>query len=254
MPDPLEQLTIRAFKAPDEPDISAQFLREHVRVLEDLGITNVPSNNARWITDPNCYVITAEHERLGMVGGLRIQTSWKRGDHLPMRRSVGKLDPGVDRLMDELSITGIGELCGLWNAHRFANRGLPQVLGMVGISIAPQLGVRNLTGLLARYTLKYALRLGFSIFDDVGQSGIFDYPRPGFLGIVCGTTEALSMSSARPDLRQRIISLRLRPEQEHLENTGVAELYIRYKLHLRQQIIDMDAYRSVVSDRLRYTA
>ena len=250
----MEHLTIRAFWAADEPGTCALFVREHARVLEDFGITNVPSNNSRWINSSSCAVIVAEHDSLGLVGGVRIETAWAPGETIPLIGSVGNLDPNVRKLVDQLAPDGLGELCGLWNANRFAGHGLPHVLGMVGISLANQIGVRSLTGLLAKYTLKYALRLGFRIFDEVGHSGIFDYPRPGFLGIVCGTTDSIAMEHARRDHRERIISLRLRPEQQAEEDTGTSRLMINYHLHLRQEIIDMKAYLAVREDRLRYTA
>lgn len=249
-----DQLTIRAFWAADEPETCAQFIREHTKVLEDLGITSVLGRDPQWARSKECIVIVAEHDHLGLVGGVRIEVMRTPGATIPLIASVGSLDPNIRKMVDELAPAGLGEICGLWNAHRFAGRGLPHVLGMVAIAISTQVNIRSLVALLAKYTLKYALRLGLRIIDEVGQSGIFDYPRPGFLGIVCGTTDTASMALSRPDLRTRIISLRLRPEQDHLEDTGTALLDVRYRLMLRGNVIDLASYRSIQIERTRHIA
>jgi hypothetical protein len=249
-----DQLTIRAFWAPDEPETCAQFLREHRKVLEDLGITSVMGRDPQWMRSKDCIVIVAEHDHLGLVGGVRIEIARTPSAMIPLINSIGHLDPNIRTIADRFSHSGLGEICGLWNAHRFARRGLPHVLGMVAIAVSTQVNLNNLVALMAKYTLKYALRLGFRIIDEVGQSGIFEYPRPGFLGIVCGTTETAAMAQSRPDLRARIISLRLRPEQEHLEDTGSTLLNIRYRLMLRGNVIDLASYRTIQIERLKNIA
>ena len=69
----IERITFKAFHAPDEPELCAEFLREHRRVLEDFGIANVTTNTADWTSDPDTYVIVAISEKQGMVGGIRVE-------------------------------------------------------------------------------------------------------------------------------------------------------------------------------------
>jgi len=255
MAEIVEHITVRAFKAVEEPETCAQFIHEHRRVLEDFGIENVNTNNNQWISNKDCHVIVVEHERLGLIGGARIQVARSPLDILPIQHALSSYDKGIDLMIHRLAEDGVGEICGLWNANRFAGRGLPQILGLSAISVANQIGLESLVCVVAKYTLKYSLRLGFRLMEDVGVSGIFDpYPKPGFLGIVIGLDDPASMDFARPDLRQRILSLRMRPEQSAVENTGRALLHISYSLELRESTIDRSLYGQLRADRLRHTA
>ncbi len=250
-----EHLTIRAFKALEEPETCAEFIREHRRVLEDYGIESVNTNSEEWVTSEDSYVIVVEHDELGMVGGARIQITRHPSNTLPIQHALSKFDPSINTLIDRLNCFGVGEICGLWNANRFPGKGLPQILGLSAISIANQIGLSSLVCVVAKYTLKYSLRLGFRLMEDVGIKGIFDpYPKPGFLGIVIGMDDVASLDFARHDLRQRILSLRMRPEQSALENTGRALLHVSYSLQLKESAIDSRIYHELYADRLRFSA
>lgn len=249
-----DQLTLRAFRCVDEPRLCAEFAREHLKVLEDFGITIVSSVDNSWSEDPNVYAIVAEHAQLGFVGGIKIHIARSPEDSLPIVGSVGKLDPKVKDLVTRLSANGVGEICGLWNAMRYAGRGVPHILGMAAVSMANQFNVMNMIGVLARYTLRYSLRLGLPVITEVGDKGWFVYPKPGFWGIVTGTTDAYSLDLARTDLRHRMISLRLRPEQRCIEDSGTHLLDIQYKLRLDQNVIDLQTYNAIQENRLLFTA
>ena len=250
----MDILNIRAFRAIDDPATCAEFLREHVRVLTDYGITNVNSSVPTWVSDPNVIVIVAESDVLGIVCGARIHLAYSKESVLPIESAIAQYDPRVSSVMDELKVDGVGEICGLWNANRFSGRGLPLVLGMAATSLSNQLGLGHMVGLVAKYTLKYALRLGYTIVEDVGTSGIFDaYPRTGFLGIVIGLHDVNVMAQARPGFRHRLLSLRLRPVQEAIEDTGAASFQVSYELELQHGKMDRGAYRAIESERLRHT-
>ncbi|MCB0763476.1 MAG: hypothetical protein KDB84_02145, partial [Flavobacteriales bacterium] len=163
----MEKLVFRAFRAVDEPDTCATFIREHVRVLEDFGITNVTTNTESWTRDPNTYVIVAISDELGMVGGIRVQVA-RSGEPLPMEQALSKMDPAIIPSLAALLPEGNAEVCGLWNANRFAARGLPSLLAFAAVSLANQLGIRSMVCLVAHYTLRHALRVGFTVMGDVG--------------------------------------------------------------------------------------
>jgi len=251
---PVERITIRAFRAIEDPESCSRFADEHLKVLTDVGISNVTKVASTWQEDPDVYVICAEHETLGMVGGVRLHVSRSPERPLPIEFSIGKMDAQVMAFIDEHSSRGVAEICGLWNAHRFANRGLPMLLGMAAVSLMNQLQVGCTVAVLARYTLRYALRLGMEVVDSVGEKGWFVYPKPGFWGIVMHTADPYALDKARPDLRQRVLSLRIRPDQSVVEFTGVTYLDVHYQLELKRGVIDLHTYRSIRSDYLRYTA
>lgn len=257
LPSPMEaveRITLRAYRAVEYPEASALFAEEQIKVLSDIGIGQVSKVTSRWREEPNVYVIAAEHDELGLVGGIRIHVSHSPEHPLPIVSSVGKLDPALPAFVDRMSSGGIAEISGLWNAHRFANRGLPTLLGMAAVSLASQLRVECVIAVLARYTLRYAIRLGLEVVEEVGEKGWFVYPKPGFWGIVMCASDPYALNKARPDLRQRVLSLRMRPEQRAVEFTGVAHLDVQYRLELERGVISIHTYRDIRSDYLRFTA
>ncbi|MBK6777586.1 MAG: hypothetical protein IPG74_17675 [Flavobacteriales bacterium] len=250
----MELLTIRAFRAVDEPWSCGEFAILHAKVLRDFGIEVVADNGGRWHRDPNIVVVIAEHPVLGMVGGCRLHLAHRFMDRLPVETSIGSLDPRVRQYVEKNLDGGVMEIGGLWNSNDFAGRGLPHLLVMVGISLSNQLNTTTVFGVAAKYTLRYAVRLGLPVVEEVGNLGWFDYPKPGFYGILAGTTNSVALNEARPDLRRRILSLRARPNQRAVENTGVAELDIQYALKLSGLFVETAAQRAMPEYALRHSA
>jgi hypothetical protein len=249
----MERIKIRAFKAVDEPATCEEFIRQHRKVLEDFGISHVNTNTDIWVHDPDTYVIIAESPNLGMVGGLRIEVASERRP-LPIIGALTPLDPRITQVMREWEKEGCGEICGLWNANRFAGRGLPTLLGYAAVAIANQIGVRVLTCLIAHYTLRHALRLGFSIMEGVGEEGTFSYPIPSIKAIALVMTDTILIEGARNTHRLPVISLRVRPKQVRLEQVAAEPVLVEYDLQLDTHLVDVRAYHELHVERLRHSA
>lgn len=249
-----DRITLRAFRAVEDPETSALFAEEHTKVLSDIGIGQVTKVSKRWQQDPNVYVIAAEHDELGLVGGIRIHVSRTTNEPLPLLFAVGKMDPALETFVEPKTAGGIAEIAGLWNAHRFANRGLPMLLGTAAVSLVSQLKVDTLIAVLARYTLRYATKLGLKVVEQVGDKGWFVYPKPGFWGIVMCAMDPYALDNAIPDLRHRVISLRMRPGQRTVEFTGVCHMEVQYELELERGVISIHTYKDIRADYLRFTA
>ncbi len=247
----MEKLMFRAFRAVDEPETCAEFMREHRRVLEDFGITNVTTNTESWTTDPHTYVIVALSDKLGMVGGIRVQIAQK-GAPLPMDLALRKMDPSITTCLDGLIGEGNAEVCGLWNANRFAARGLSSLLAFAAVSVANQLGVRSMVCLVAHYTLRHALKVGFTILEDLGDGGTFTYPIPSIKAIAMVIPDVITLGTAHIMQRQQLFSLRLRPAQVRIENVSGVDLMVCYDLCLGTHLIDMTAYRNIWRERSQY--
>lgn len=248
-----EGLTIRAFKAVDEPDTCARYIMEHAKVLEDFGVGHVVAPDTRWTKDPSCHVIIAEHPLHGMVGGIKVVVDTE-GHPLPIETAIMDMDPGISRAMHALADGGNGEVCGLWNANRMAGYGIPLLLSLAAVSIANQLGLRSLVCLVAHYTLRHALKAGFVIIEDVGDGGTFTYPIPEIRSLAMVIPDALTLSTARPEFRERLLSLRIRPEQIRTENPSGIEMEVHYDLLVERKVFDLYAYRSIQENRSQYSA
>ncbi|MFT3885673.1 MAG: hypothetical protein QM724_09650 [Flavobacteriales bacterium] len=250
----ISPLVITAFQAPSDPERCAEFLREHRKVLEDFGITNVTTNEETWMHDPDTYVIVAEHPELGMVGGVRIQLA-HADQPLPMVHAVGKLDPSVHTVLDRLAAEGKNaELCGLWNAHRYVRRGLPLLLGYASAALASQLGLRTMVCLIAHYTLHHALKVGFTVLDEVGDGGTFSYPIPSIKAIALYVPDVIGAEHITSIHRRRVLSLRLRPDQITEEAPMGKPMTVDYRLNLRLSAQEVDQYKGIIETRLRYSA
>lgn len=249
----IDRITLKAFRAPDEPELCAEFVREHRRVLEDFGIAHVTTNNDRWTRDMHCYVIVAMHERLGMVGGIRLEMA-KDDLPLPMELALMPLDPSVHDELQALKPFGNGEVCGLWNANRYANKGVPLLLSHAVTALSVRAGARRMVCLVAHYTKKHPARNGFHVMETIGNKGEFSYPIPSITAVAMVNPDTMLLEHATEEQRRLIYSLRLRPRQVRVEQPGNALLEVDYDLMLRGSLIDMHSYQQIHEERLRNTA
>ncbi len=247
----METLSFKAFWAPHEPELCAEFLREHRKVLEDFGIPNVTTNTASWTTDPNTYVIVAISDKMGMVGGIRVEVGVE-GRSLPIQEALQKLDPSIHMTMENLRLPGNAEVCGLWNANRYSSKGLPPLLAFAAVSIANQIGLKTLVCLVAHYTLRHALKAGFTILEHLGDGGTFTYPIPSIKAIAMVIPDVVSLSTTSSPFRQQLISLRLRPEQQRVQVLNGETTILDYHLCIGGRLIDLNDYRSIEESRSFY--
>jgi hypothetical protein len=248
----MDQITIRAFRAIDEPGTCSRYVNEHVRVLEDFGVTQVIRND-EWVNDPHCHVLIAEHPSLGLVGGIKVMRALP-GRSLPMQTAIHSMDPRIEVILSELESEGNAEVCGLWNSNGYAGRGIPLLLSIAAVSLANQLGLHTMCCFVAHYTLRHALKAGFTVMDGVGDGGTFTYPIPDIRSIAMVIPDVITLDMAMPAFRERILSLRLRPEQNRVECPSGIDLDVKYELLLDHKILDLHAYRSIQRQKMQYQA
>ncbi len=252
--DTAERITLKAFQAPEEPELCTEFLQEHRKVLEDFGISHVSTNNEIWMHDPYTFVIVALHESLGMVGGIRLKLD-QPGSPLPMAEAIRKLDPKVDAVLEELQPKGNGEVCGLWNAHRYNGNGIPVLLSQAVTAIAVPAGAKTMVCFVAHYTQKHPARNGFVVLDKVGDHGSFpSYPIPRINAIAMVNPDTMLLAHANAEHRHLLYSLRLRPEQTRTEKPGGLLLEVNYQIRLLSNVQDLYAYQQIEADRTEAVA
>lgn len=226
--------TFRAFRAVDEPETCARFLEGHVQVLSDYGITNITTNNARWMTNPLIYVVVAESPEGEILGGVRVHIADGK-DPLPLEAAIGKIDSRVYGIINQYIETGTGELCGLWNSKKVAGLGLSLLLIRAGISIVTQIKLDSLFTICADYTMPMVRRVGFVVEDSIGDNGDFIYPNDSYIARVLRKMNAISLDTADVYDKDRIFDLRDHPNQVTIESGPKGELEIDYKLLLSEK-------------------
>jgi len=249
----MDKLTIKAFRASEEHGLCDEFVREHTQVLTDFGIPLSVAPDLSWTTDPSCWVIVAIHETLGMVGGVRLQVK-NAGRALPMEETIAPMD---ERIANEIAImqaNGCGEICGLWNANRFKNKGVVVLLGVAVTAIATQADIRSLVCFIAHYTKRHSLRNGFVPIETLGESGSFQYPIAGIRSIAMVNPDSVLLPHASESVRHTIYSLRIRPNQIRLECPAEDWLEVAYDLAVVGNMIDLVAHGNKRDDEFSLTA
>lgn len=249
-----DTIELIGFCAPDRPDLCAEFLREHELVLTELNIPLVVRGDPSWTQDPHCYVIVAMHPTEGMVGGIKLQLDHGHTVGLPMEQAIRKLDPHITDAMERLRQVGNGEVCGLWSASRYANRGVTVLLSLAVTAIAPQVGAHRMVCFVGHHTKRHPERNGFIAMQEVGDQGAFDYPTAAYRSLAMVNPDTVLLPHASSSQRQAIFSLRLRPEQVRVESPARIPLEVKYELLVSSGVVDMVAYRAIHEERLRHTA
>lgn len=246
----MEQITIRAFRAVDEPALCETYLMEHSRVLSDIGVISALPPDKSWTKDPSTVVLAAFHEVHGMVAGVRIQAA-SGARALPMEHYLAPLDPRIQNMLADLAVHGNGEMCGLWNAHRFAGRGIPLLLISAATSLANQLPFDSLVCLAAEYMMPKCLDIGFRVMEELGEKGAFRFPVPTILSYPMVLPDIRLLYGVRSEFRQRMLSLRIGPDQNRLECPKDTALMVRYELLLDRR---REEFKEIARERARYAA
>lgn len=249
-----EQLDLIAYSAPDRPDMNEEFIRQHELVLTEVGIPLVVKSDTRWTRDPQCYVIVAIHATLGMVGGIRLQMDHGDEGRLPMLTAIAGREPRIVPELERLRADGNGEVCGLWSASRYANKGVTVLLSKAVTAIAPQVGARRMVCFVGSHTRRHPERNGFVAMTGVGEQGEFDYPTSEFRSIAMVNPDTILLPCTTTEQRQSIFSLRLRPDQVRMEHPGRVGIEVHYQLILTKGLLDLVAYERIIEERLRHSA
>ncbi|HSZ71116.1 MAG TPA: hypothetical protein VK750_00470 [Cytophagaceae bacterium] len=219
-----------AFKAIDEVEMCNQFLEGHVKVLEDYGITNITTNNRRWMEIPNVFVVVAIHEATNqIVGGVRVHVA-DGIEPLPVEKAVGYMDKRVHDLISRYQDGGTGELCGLWNAKTVAGYGISLLLVRAGISIVNQIHLDSLFTICGDYTLPMVHKVGFVVEDSIGNNGEFLYPKENYIARVLRKMNAITLETAEQYDKDRILDLRNNPQQNAIEKGPKGDIEVDYNL------------------------
>lgn len=225
-------VTFRAFRASDEPETCLKFIEGHRKVLESYGITMITSNNGKWASHKNTFVILAEAADDGRaLAGVRVQV----GDGeipLPFVDAVGKVDDKIYKLMERHKNDKIAEICGLWNSRELAGYGYSFFILRASLSLATRLGVNFLYALAAPVTVDMCLNMGFVIERSLGNNGFFNYPKLDLVATMMLINDLEVLSTAQESDREHIFRLVKNPDHLGKDVGPKGEVTINYKLGL----------------------
>jgi hypothetical protein len=223
-------ITVRAFKAPDDPEACLRFYNGHLRLLEIyFGIAKITSGSADWMHHENSIVIIVEDEtRTKTYGGARVQLA----DGilpLPIETAIGKYDPKIYDVVK----TGSAEICAMWNSKEVAGMGIgSQVLARAGVVLAAQMPIDNFHVLCAPITTRIGKRVGFTIDESLGDKGTFFYPKDDFIATAMVINDVYKLENADPKERELIYDLRENLVQTKTEVGPKGSYEVSYNLEI----------------------
>lgn len=208
-------IRIRTFIAPDDQTACEKFIVGHRKLLEIYGISKITSNRHDWVDDRDTIVILVEDTDTKRVyGGARVQLVNERRS-LPIETAIGRYDENIYRMIaEDEQRGGTCEICGLWNSREVAGMGIGSyILSRVGVAITKQLPLVSLFVLCAPITVKMGLRLGCTVERELGNDGLFYYPKDDLVATVLRMQNIDDLSRATELERDKIMSLRTNPHQ-----------------------------------------
>ncbi len=224
------KIRMRSFKATDDKESCIRYLEGHVKVLQDYGITNITTNNSKWIDYDSVYGIVAESlDGKELFGGVRVHCA-DDIHSLPVEEAIGTMDKRIYALIKMYSEYGTGELCGLWNSKVIAGCGISLLLVRAGISIVNQFNLTSIFTICADYTIPMVKRVGFIVETSIGKNGEFVYPNENYIARVLKRMNTVTLDTAEEYDKSRIFFLRNNPVQTYIEVGPKGEIEVEYKL------------------------
>lgn len=205
-------------------------------MLEGFNLGNISTNNLDWADNPHVYVVIATSGITGnLLGGIRIQLA--DGIHpLPVEDAVSHFDPKVHDLVNQYRLNGgTGELCGLWNSREEApNMGITLTLVLAGLSLCNKLPINTLFTIVAKYTLKIALQVGYRVERDIGNNGEFIYPNSNYVARVLSMNPQ-TLEHSYEHYRNEMLKFREKPKGSYTRTLPEGrEVTFQYDLELKE--------------------
>ncbi len=227
-------ITIRGFRAIDDPEVCDKFLQGHRRVLESINVKEVTSSKAIWVDNPDVYVIVVESlEDKRVLGGARVH---KAGPYepLPVESATDYMDPTVKQWIGHYASNGAGEICGLWNSREVAGLGIGAVfLTRAAVACSTYLGIHHLFALCAPYTVDMAKHVGYEIELTVGNKGTFYYPKLDLVATAMILKDVETLILANEEERSKILELRASPNLIRIEEFRKKTIELHFELDFK---------------------
>jgi len=229
----INEISIRAFRATDDPETCEKFIEGHKKVLENHGITKVTSSSNSWANSSSVFVVvveTANGDRL--LGGARVHAA-DGIEMLPIEEATGYMDKKVLDVVKLHAQKGTGELCGLWNSKEVAGLGIGSLFpSRASVVIASQIGLHTMFSLCSPATVRFNQWIGSHVLTSVGNNGTFYYPKLDLLATAVFLEDAVTLKDAHPREREKMLFLRDNLKYETTERSPFKNIEVGVQYNL----------------------
>lgn len=229
----LREVTLHVFRSSDDPILSEQFSRGHEAVLRAAGINKLTSFGQDWLGDENStlFLLTCQNDEV-LLSGMRLQRRTRIGS-LPMERAVGNQHPEVTQFLNARQDEGCAEFCALWSRRETAVAGIAMLpMACVGLGLMPMLDIRHGFAFMGTNMRPIQRELGFTILEELGVEGQFDYPRPPIRSEVGHFCHPESLENAADDVQLMARRAAEEPDHSHSMNGRFNRIQYRIENHL----------------------
>ena len=235
------EVIIKAFRAVDEPEMCQMFIDGHERVLASIGVKKVTSAGYEWTLNPASFVVLCVNkEQTKALGGARVHVSGGN-QPLPLISGVEDIDPTISSKVDEKKPDGTAELCGLWNSLEVAGMGIGAIYVVrAAVALIDQLGIKSCFALCSPQGAKISMRFGYQIREDLGNDGLFYYPKEDLVATMVFLPDAISLETTPEKERKKILELRENSNLRIVEENRGKIVDIQYQLGL--SVVDKSVY------------
>jgi len=228
------EISIRAFRAPEDLETCRKYSQGHRKVLSIYGIENITTNTDDWMYNPSIFVIAVESiDREKLYGGARIQAA-DGIRPLPIEEATCNMDSKILDVVRKYARIGTGEVSGLWNSKEVAGLGIGSLFPTrCGLVITEQIGLSSIFSLSSPATVRFNKWLGSRILTEVGKEGTFYYPKIDLLATACLQDELPTLYKAHPRESEKILFLRNNLQCTVLEKSPFKNIYVNVHYDLR---------------------
>jgi hypothetical protein len=223
------EVRLRAFRAIDDPEACALFIKGHEQVLISIGVHKVTSSKNDWADNPAAFVIIVESlDGSKVFGGARVNVAGG-SEPLPIEQATGAMDSAIYAMVRNYAQHGTGEICGLWNSREIAGYGIGSIfLTRAAVAISTQIGLKSLFALCAPYTVKMAQSVGYRIETSIGKNGTFYYPKLDLVATTMIHEDVFTLEIADNENKEAISILREHPVTVRTEELRGKSIEIHY--------------------------
>lgn len=224
------EISIKVFRAPDDPNQCEEFFIGHKEVLRYYGIEKITSADSGWQFNPASYVVVASRKDTDeLIGGIRMEKCGG-SEVLPLVKALEGIDDDVEKYINQFAPMGAGELCGLWNSRNVAGLGVSTLLTKIGVSLSTQLNIKVVFGICGDVTLKMFRKVGYKVDENIGKDGSFWYGATDLIAYSIIIQDANTLENAAPEIRDQIFGYRDQLKQKLVEDGPKGPLLIEYDL------------------------
>ncbi len=221
---------IEAFRATENRALALKFLKAHAAELEKIGVKNIASSEPAWMKDPNvivlCLISLKDRQ---MLAGMKIDI-WHERKTLPIIRSLSNQPFSIEDIVRTHSQQNIAEICGLWVSSEAGGMGMSKILIRAAVSILPTLGIGKSVAFASQYTIKTIQHMGYEVYSEIGDKGMFPYPTDDFKSYVALLHDTSRLRNSDRREKKLITELRKNPMLMRLENEKGKNSLIEYNL------------------------